>query len=153
MKHEPQEALLHKVDALIKKHRSAAAKRAMTIVDVPILTDVVANPEAQGAAAPPPDYNDNPALTEFAFDGLADELFTRILKHVDTRLATELNVHIKAEIERAIRENLPNLKRQVAKTVSKAIAEALSENLSNPATADGIRPPYEILDPQKERQR
>jgi hypothetical protein len=148
MKHEPQEALLQKVDALIKKHRNAAAKRQMSIVDVPILTDVVANPEAQGGLVPVADPNDNPGFTESAFDNLADELFTRILKQVDTRLATELNVHVKAEIERVIRENLPNLKRQVAKTVSKAIAEALSENLNNPAVADGIRPPYEILDPK-----
>ena len=83
-KKQSQEALLQKVDALLKKHRVGAlglGDRAP--LDAPILTDIVDDeiPTLQKSAATSARTNDK------ALHGLAADIYERVLEKLDSRIA------------------------------------------------------------------
>jgi hypothetical protein len=124
-KRENQDALLKKVDALLKRHRDGAAGLGKHDLDVPILTDKV---DDEPKASPPLRV---PAKTatrknDKALEGLAADIYDRVLEKLNDRIA--------AQIERAIHPILlqagSDLKGDLMQSMSDAIADALAEKIA-----------------------
>ena len=131
-KKETQEALLQKVDALLKRHRVGAiglGDRAP--IDAPVLTDVVDEdiPVLQKPATVAPTRPGDKAL-----HGLAADIYERVLEKLDTQIATQFERRLATQIERAVRTALEQigteLKDDLMNSVGDVIAEALAEKLN-----------------------
>ena len=133
-KKESQEALLQKVDALLKRHRVGAVGLGdRAPLDAPLLTDVVDDdiPTLQRATAPPNRPSDK------ALHGLAADIYERVLEKLDSRIAAQFESKLAAQIERAVRTALrqvgTDLKDDLMTSVGDVIAEALAEKLNHDA--------------------
>ena len=133
-KKESQEALLQKVDALLKRHRVGAVGLGdRAPLDAPLLTDVVDDdiPTLQRATAPPNRPSDK------ALHGLAADIYERVLEKLDSRIAAQFESKLAAQIERAVRTALrqvgTDLKDDLMNSVGDVIAEALAEKLNHGA--------------------
>ena len=133
-KKESQEALLQKVDALLKRHRVGAVGLGdRAPLDAPLLTDVVDEdiPTLQRATAPPNRPSDK------ALHGLAADIYERVLEKLDSRIAAQFESKLAAQIERAVRTALrqvgTDLKDDLMNSVGDVIAEALAEKLNHGA--------------------
>ena len=135
-KRENQEALLHKVDALLKRHRSGATRAGThALADIPVLTDMVDDEKplpAPAVSATDPARSARP--TDLALEGLAGDIFERVLEKLDDRIAAQFETRLTSQIKRAIDSTLlqvgTDLKQDLMNSVSDAIAEALAEKLS-----------------------
>jgi hypothetical protein len=148
-RHAPQEALVQQVDALIRKRRSAAARiPTAASSDVPILTDVVPNPTEQSGAT----AEATATASGVALEALTNDIVLQLRKHLDTRM-DELSSYVKAEIDRAVREQLaqmmPELRHRIATSVSSTVVAALNEALGGSPAAPDILSPVEVLDSKK----
>ena len=133
-KKESQEALLQKVDALLKRHRVGAVGLGdRAPLDAPLLTDVVDDdiPTLQRATAPSNRPSDK------ALHGLAADIYERVLEKLDSRIAAQFESKLAAQIERAVRTALrqvgTDLKDDLMNSVGDVIAEALAEKLNHGA--------------------
>jgi hypothetical protein len=129
-KKESQDALLNKVDSLLKRHRAGAAGLGeRTLLDVPVLTDIVDDgaPTLQKSAAISARTNDK------ALHGLAADIYERVLEKLDDRIAAQFERRLASQIERAIHSALlqvgTDLKQDLMNSVGDVIAEALAEKL------------------------
>ena len=138
-KRENQEALLKKVDALLKRHRSGAASAVDQVLsDVPVLTDMVNDDEPVAAATR---SSTRAAKTrrpaDQALEGLAADIFERVLEKLDDRFSAQFEKRLATQIERAIHATLlkvgSDLKQDLMNSISDAIAEALAEKLNDNA--------------------
>ena len=135
-KRENQEALLNKVDALLKRHRSGVAGMGDHVLsDVPVLTDRVEDDgpfTAPTRKTTPTRRTRRPA--DQALEGLAADIFERVLEKLDDRIADQFEKRLASQIERAIHITLlqvgSDLKQDLMNSVSDVIAEALAEKLS-----------------------
>lgn len=139
-KKENQEALLNKVDALLKRHRSGAAGLGdIAANDVPVLTDIVDDEVAPISAAPPASIARSARPSDQALEGLAADIFERVLEKLDDRIAAQFEKRLASQIERAIHTTLlqvgSDLKQDLMNSVSDAIAESLAEKLSGVSLA------------------
>ncbi len=134
-KKETQEALLQKVDALLKRHRVGAVglgNRAP--LDAPVLTDIVDDdddvPVLQKSTAVTPSRPNDKAL-----HGLAADIYERVLEKLDSRIATQFERKLATQIEQAVRTALQqvsaDLKGDLINSVGDVIAEALAEKLNH----------------------
>ena len=132
-KKETQEALLQKVDTLLKKHRVGAVgfgDRAP--LDAPVLTDIVDDeiPVLQKSVA-------NTRPSDKALHGLAADIYDRVLEKLDSRIAAQFESRLTSQVERAVRTALQqvgtDLKDDLMNSIGDAIAEALAEKLSHGA--------------------
>jgi hypothetical protein len=130
-KKETQEALLSKVDALLKRHRAGAVglgERAH--FDVPVLTDVVDDdvPTLEKSTVSSSRGGDK------AMHGLAADIYDRVLQKLDAEIATQFERKLASQIERAVRTVLQQigteLKDDLMNSVGDVIAEALAEKLN-----------------------
>ena len=133
-KKEKQEALLNKVDTLLKRHRAGAAgvgERAH--LDIPVLTDIVDNetPTLQKSSVAGTRASDK------ALHGLAADIYERILEKLDDRIAAQFERRLASQIEHAIHAALlqvgSDLKQDLMNSVGDVIAEALAEKLNHNA--------------------
>jgi hypothetical protein len=133
-KKETQEALLQKVDTLLKKHRVGAVgfgDRAP--LDAPVLTDIVDDdiPVLQKSVASPARPGDK------ALHGLAADIYDRVLEKLDSRIAAQFESRLTSQVERAVRTALQqvgtDLKDDLMNSIGDAIAEALAEKLHHGA--------------------
>ena len=138
-KRENQEALLKKVDALLKRHRSGAAVVAHELIDVPVLTDMVDDDES--AATPKRNKTRATRTTrpaDQALKGLAADIFERVFEKLDDRFSAQFEKRLASQIERAIHATLlkvgSDLKQDLMNSISDAIAEALAEKLNDKTT-------------------
>ena len=131
-KKETQEALLNKVDSLLKRHRSGATglnERAH--IDIPVLTDIVDDdvPTQQKSVATGNRPNDK------ALHGLAADIYERVLEKLDDRIAAQFERRLASQVERAIHAALlqvgTDLKDDLMSSVGDVIAEALAEKLNH----------------------
>ena len=133
-KKETQEALLHKVDTLLKKHRVGAVGLGdRASLDAPILTDVVDDdiPTLQKSVPTSARANDK------ALHGLAADIYERVLEKLDSRIAAQFESRLTSQVERAVRTALQqvgtDLKDDLMNSIGDAIAEALAEKLHHGA--------------------
>ncbi len=133
-KKETQEALLLKVDTLLKRHRTGAvglSERAP--LDAPLLTDVVDD----DTPAPHKPVATHTRQRDKALHGLAADIYERVLEKLEDRLATPFERHLASQIERAVRTALQqvgtDLKDDLMNSVGDVIAEALAEKLNHSA--------------------
>ena len=133
-KKETQEALLQKVDTLLKRHRAGAvglSERAP--LDAPILTDIVDDevPTLQKSVTTSTRSNDK------ALHGLAADIYERVLEKLDSRIAAQFESRLTSQVERAVRTALQqvgaDLKDDLMSSIGDAIAEALAEKLNHGA--------------------
>ena len=133
-KKETQEALLQKVDTLLKRHRTGAvglSERAP--LDAPILTDIVDDevPTLQKSVTTSTRSNDK------ALHGLAADIYERVLEKLDSRIAAQFESRLTSQVERAVRTALQqvgaDLKDDLMSSIGDAIAEALAEKLNHGA--------------------
>lgn len=131
-KKETQEALLQKVDTLLKKHRVGAVgfgDRAP--LDAPVLTDIVDDdiPVLQKSVASSTRPGDK------ALHGLAADIYDRVLEKLDSRIAAQFESRLTSQVERAVRTALQqvgtDLKDDLMNSIGDAIAEALAEKLNH----------------------
>ena len=131
-KKQTQEALLNKVDALLKRHRAGAissGERAHW--DIPVLTDIVDD-------EPPTSKKKSVATkarpNDKALHGLAADIYERVLEKLDDRIAAQFERRLASQIERAIHAALlqvgTDLKQDLMNSVGDVIAEALAEKLN-----------------------
>ena len=134
IKKETQEALLQKVDTLLKRHRTGAvglSERAP--LDAPILTDIVDDevPTLQKSVTTSTRSNDK------ALHGLAADIYERVLEKLDSRIAAQFESRLTSQVERAVRTALQqvgaDLKDDLMSSIGDAIAEALAEKLNHGA--------------------
>jgi hypothetical protein len=132
-KKETQEALLQKVDSLLKKHRVGAVGLGdRAPLDAPVLTDIVDDdvPVLQKSAAVTPSRPNDKAL-----HGLAADIYERVLEKLDSRIATQFERKLATQIEQAVRTALQqvsaDLKGDLINSVGDVIAEALAEKLNH----------------------
>ncbi len=131
-KKESQDALLKKVDTLLKRHRDVAAGLSDPVhLDVPVLTDIIddhapALRRTRVAHARPGDR---------ALHGLAADIYERVLEKLDDRIAAQFERRLASKIERAIHAALlkvgADLKQDLMNSVGDVIAEALAEKLNH----------------------
>lgn len=133
-KKQTQEALLHKVDTLLKRHRTSAVGLGdRTHMDAPVLTDIVDDelPETKKSVAADARKGDK------ELHGLAAEIYERIVEKLDDRIAAQFERRLTAQIERAIHAALlqvgADLKQDLMNSVGDVIAEALAEKLTQGA--------------------
>ena len=133
-KKETQEALLQKVDTLLKRHRVGAlglSERAP--MDAPLLTDVVDDE----MPAPHKPATTNTRSGDKALHGLAADIYERVLEKLDDRIAAQFERRLASQIERAVRTALQqvgtDLKDDLMNSVGDVIAEALAEKLNHGA--------------------
>ncbi len=131
---ETQEALLNKVDALLKHHRAGAAGRSdRAHLDVPVLTDIVDDdsPTVRKSGV----VHTRPS--DKVLHGLAADIYERILEKLDDRIAAQFERRLASQIERAIHAALlqvgADLKQDLMNSVGDVIAEALAEKLNQGA--------------------
>ncbi len=131
---ETQEALLQKVDTLLKRHRVGAlglSERAP--LDAPLLTDIVDD----DAPAPHKSAAANNRSGDKALHGLAADIYERVLEKLDDRIAAQFERRLASQIERAVRTALQqvgtDLKDDLMNSVGDVIAEALAEKLNHGA--------------------
>ncbi len=133
-KKETQEALLQKVDTLLKRHRTGAvglSERAP--LDAPILTDIVDDeiPTLQKSVTTSTRSNDK------ALHGLAADIYERVLEKLEDKIAAQFERRLASQIERAVRTALQqvgtDLKDDLMNSVGHVIAEALAEKLNHGA--------------------
>ena len=131
---ETQEALLQKVDTLLKRHRVGAlglSERAP--LDAPLLTDIVDD----DAPAPHKSAAANNRSGDKALHGLAADIYDRVLEKLDDRIAAQFERRLASQIERAVRTALQqvgtDLKDDLMNSVGDVIAEALAEKLNHGA--------------------
>jgi hypothetical protein len=131
-KKETQEALLHKVDALLKRHRVGAVGLGdRAPLDAPVLTDIVDDeiPVLQKPVSLTPTR-----ISDKALHGLAADIYERVLEKLDTRIAAQFESKLTSQIERAVRTALQqvgaDLKDDLMNSVGDVIAEALAEKLN-----------------------
>ena len=131
-KKETQEALLQKVDTLLKRHRTGAlglSERAPQ--DAPILTDIVDDeiPTLQKSVTTSTRPGDK------ALHGLAADIYDRVLEKLDSRIAAQFESRLTSQVERAVRTALQqvgtDLKDDLMNSIGDAIAEALAEKLNH----------------------
>ena len=132
-KKETQEALLQKVDTLLKKHRVGAVGLGDRVpLDAPVLTDIVEDeiPTLQKSVA-----NTRPG--DKALHGLAADIYDRVLEKLDSRIAAQFESRLTSQVERAVRTALQqvgtDLKDDLMNSIGDAIAEALAEKLNHSA--------------------
>lgn len=131
-KKESQEALLHKVDSLLKRHRVGAVGLGNSApLDAPILTDIVEDEISvlqKPARVAPSRTNDK------ALHGLAADIYDRVLQKLDAQIAAQFERKLASQIERAVRTALQQisteLKDDLMNSVGDVIAEALAEKLN-----------------------
>ena len=133
-KKETQEALLQKVDMLLKRHRVGAlglSERAP--LDAPLLTDIVDD----DMPAPHKPAAANNRSGDKALHGLAADIYERVLEKLEDRIAAQLERRLASQIERAVRTALQqvgtDLKDDLMNSVGDVIAEALAEKLNHGA--------------------
>jgi hypothetical protein len=134
-KKETQEALLHKVDTLLKKHRVGAVGFGDRVpLDAPVLTDIVDDdiPVLQKPASAALSRTNDKAL-----HGLAADIYDRVLEKLDSRIAAQFESRLTSQVERAVRAALQqvgtDLKDDLMNSIGDAIAEALAEKLNHSA--------------------
>ena len=134
-KKETQEALLNKVDALLKRHRAGAkgvGERAH--VDAPVLTDIVEDdiPVLEKSVVSSTRVGDK------ALHGLAADIYERVLEKLDDRIAAQFERRLASQVERAIHTVLlqvgTDLKQDLMNSIGDVIAEALAEKLHHGVT-------------------
>ena len=133
-KKETQEALLQKVDTLLKRHRVGAlglSERAP--LDAPLLTDIVDD----DAPAPHKPAAANNRSGDKALHGLAADIYERVLEKLEDKIAAQFERRLASQIERAVRTALQqvgtDLKDDLMNSVGDVIAEALAEKLNHGA--------------------
>ncbi len=133
-KKETQEALLQKVDTLLKRHRVGAVGLGdRAPLDAPILTDIVDDeiPTLQKPVGTSARSNDR------ALHGLAADIYERVLEKLDSRIAAQFESRLTSQVERAVRTALQqvgtDLKDDLMNSIGDAIAEALAEKLNHSA--------------------
>ena len=133
-KKETQEALLQKVDTLLKRHRVGAlglSERAP--LDAPLLTDIVDD----DASAPHKPAAANNRSGDKALHGLAADIYERVLEKLEDKIAAQFERRLASQIERAVRTALQqvgtDLKDDLMNSVGDVIAEALAEKLNHGA--------------------
>jgi hypothetical protein len=106
---ENDKDILNKADALLRRASIAPPATGSDTGGVPILTDLVEAPE------------DNAAL--------AREVFNRVMKEVEGRLAADLEKrlaeHLVPEVHAAVASALGDLRQELANAIGDAVAEAL----------------------------
>jgi predicted dinucleotide-utilizing enzyme len=134
-KKETQEALLHKVDTLLKRHRVGAVGLGdRAPLDAPVLTDIVDDdiPVLQKSVSVAPSRANDKAL-----HGLAADIYDRVLQKLEAQIAAQFERKLAAQIERAVRTALQQigteLKDDLVNSVGDVIAEALAEKLNHGA--------------------
>ncbi len=135
-KKETQEALLQKVDSLLKKHRVGAVGLGNSApLDAPVLTDIVDDddvPVLQKPASVAPNRTNDKAL-----HGLAADIYDRVLEKLDSRIAMQFESRLTTQVEHAVRTALQkvgtDLKDDLMNSIGDAIAEALAEKLNHSA--------------------
>jgi hypothetical protein len=133
-KKETQEALLQKVDTLLKRHRTGAmGLNERASLDAPLLTDIV-DDETPASRKP---INTNTRPSDKALHGLAADIYERVLEKLDSRIAAQFERGLATQIERAVRTALQqvgtDLKDDLMNSVGDVIAEALAEKLNHSA--------------------
>jgi hypothetical protein len=102
--------ILGKADALLKRH---SQRPGTDTGGVPLLTDLVEAPAPDAAPADP----------------LAREVFTRVMAHIEGRLASDLHGRVAKElapyIQSAVASAIGALRQEISQAVSKAVSEAL----------------------------
>lgn len=133
-KKQAQEALLNKVDTLLKRHRAGPVGLGdRAHMDVPVLTDIVDDdtPAMQKSIVAHPRSSDK------ALHGLAADIYERVLEKLDDRIAAQFERRLAAQIERTIHTALlqvgADLKQDLMNSVGDVIAEALAEKLNHNA--------------------
>ncbi len=141
-----QEALFRKVDALIDKHRpKAPVSETDALNDVPLLTDVAAEEQAQDELATP---DADPGVSERVLAKISDEtlrtlaadVFARIEQQLDDKVAQVLRQRVQQEIERAIdrgaAQTFAQLRRELLQSVGDLLGQAqTSGDVPTPAPA------------------
>lgn len=133
-KKETQEALLNKVDTLLKRHRTGAAGLGdRAHLDIPVLTDIVDH----DGPSPRKSVVAHARPSDKALHGLAADIYERVLEKLDDRIAAQFERRLTAQIERAIHAALlqvgADLKQDLMNSVGDVIAEALAEKLNQGA--------------------
>jgi hypothetical protein len=131
-KKETQEALLQKVDTLLKRHRTGAmGLNERASLDAPLLTDIVDDE----TPAPPKAITTNARPGDKALHGLAADIYERVLEKLEDRIAAQFERGLATQIERAVRTALQqvgtDLKDDLMNSVGDVIAEALAEKLNH----------------------
>ena len=107
---ENDKDVLNKADALLRRASIAPPATGTDTGGVPILTDLVEAPE------------DNEAL--------AREVFHRVMKEVEGRLAADLEKrlaqHLMPEVHAAVASAIGDLRQELANAIGDAVAEALN---------------------------
>jgi hypothetical protein len=103
--------ILGKADALLRRH--ALSIPGADTAGVPVLTDLIDEPEQQAA-----------------HEDVAREVFTRIMAEVEGRLATDLEKrllhHLVPQVHAAVASALGDLHQELANAIGDAVAEALA---------------------------
>jgi hypothetical protein len=131
-KKQKQEALLNKVDALLKRHRAGAAGSSERAhLDIPVLTDIV---DDDPPTSKKRSVTTNARPSDKALHGLAADIYERVLEKLDDRIAAQFERRLASQIERAIHAALlqvgTDLKQDLMNSVGDVIAEALAEKLN-----------------------
>lgn len=133
-KKQSQEALLQKVDSLLKRHRVGAVGLGdRAPLDAPVLTDIVKDeiPALKKSLAT------SSRAADKALHGLAADIYERVLEKLEDRIATQFERGLTTQIERAVRTALQQigteLKVDLINSVGDVIAEALAEKLNQKA--------------------
>jgi hypothetical protein len=99
--------VIGKADALLRRHSVGSETGS-----VPILTDIVDDPDRAGAAT-----------------DLAQEVFTRVMAEVEGRLAKDLEQrllqHLVPQVHTAVVSALGDLRQELANAIGDAVAAAL----------------------------
>ena len=110
--------LLGKADALLRRHAVAAPRNGSETGGVPVLTDLVGGPQPD-PEAPAPE----------AGSELAQQVFTRVMREVEQRLASDLErrliEHLVPQVHAAVGTALDGLRGEIADAVEEAVAQAL----------------------------
>jgi len=104
--------VLGKADALLRRHAINRPGSGTDTGGIPVLTDLVGDKNPQNE--------------------LALEVFKRVMAHVESRLAADLEArlahHLSVEVHAVVTATLADLHQDLAKVIGEAVAEALARH-------------------------
>lgn len=130
--------LASKVDALLGKHGRAPTRAAADAGDdrnIPVLTEIVDAPDwSPGkSGAVPAATSSLQAMGSAEIDALSHAIFTRVMTHIDERLADQLEDRLSAlfstQLNAAVTGVMGDMRQDIANEIGDAVNAALADQL------------------------